>query len=182
MANTSKPAGFWPTRHLTGGAIRSNTYTLKTGATIYKGDPVTCDSTGTVKASAAGDGTAIMGIAAEYKSDSASVGGVLIKIYDDPHIIFGVQLDNSGSASTASSAFQNANMITYAAGTASGTAGFTGLSAIQLSQTSIATTSSLSFKILGLLNDRDVNNAWGNYADVEVMFNQHQFMGGTTGV
>ncbi len=182
MANTSKPMGFWPSRHLTGGEIRENTYILKTGSTIYKGDPVTCDSTGTVKASAAGDGTAIMGIAAEYKADTGSVGGILIKIYDDPHIVFGVQLDNSGTASSASSAFQNANMITYAAGTASGVAGFTGLSAIQLSQTSINTTSTLSWKILGLLDDRDINNAWGNYADVEVIFNNHQFLGATTGV
>jgi virulence-associated protein VapD len=177
MANTTKPVGFWPSRHLTGGDICETTYILKTGATIYKGDPVTVDSTGTVKASAAGDATAIIGIAAEYKADAASAGSIPIKIYDDPHIIFGVQLDNSGTASTQASVFLNANMITYAAGSTT-----TFMSAIQLSQTSIAVTSTLSWKILGLCNVRDVNNAWGHFADVEVMFNSHQLMGGTTGV
>lgn len=174
MANIDAPIGFFPTRHLTGGEIRVAEYVLTTGATVYKNDLVKVVAAGTVEAGAADVGVIALGVAAEYKADTASAGGILVKVYDDPYIVFGVQMDDVGTASTSADVFQTANHV---AGSGSTT---TFLSGHELDMSDIGT--GAQFKILGLCNTRDANNTWGANADVEVMFNEHLYKAAVAGV
>jgi hypothetical protein len=165
MANTDNPRGFWPVRHLCGGEIRTNSYTLTTGATVYKGDVVKAVAAGTIEAAAADIGEAAIGIAAEYKADAASAGGISVQVYDDPWIVFGVQMDDAGTVSTSADVFNTANHL---AGSGSST---TKLSGHELDMSDINT--GAQFKLLGLVSDP--NNSWGANCDVEVIFNEHLF-------
>lgn len=168
MANTNKVRGLWPLRHLSGGEIRNNAYILKTGQTVYQGDILSVDATGTVLAATAADSVKIIGVAAEYVSDSGSVGGKVVRVYDDPFIVFGCQIDATGSAPTAADVFMCANHI---AGAGNAT---TKQSGHQWNQNSINTTA-LDLKLLGLIDMP--NNEWGSYAQVEVILNSHVLKG-----
>lgn len=175
MANIDAPIGLWPVRHLTGGEIRANEYIVTTGATIYQGDLLKVVAAGTVEPSAANDGVIVIGVAAEYVSDSASAAGKKIRVYDDPYIVFGVQMDDAGViTSSAADVFATANHL---AGSGSAT---TYLSGHELDESDIGTGGQL--RILGLCNTRDANNAWGDHADVEVQIAEHIFNAAVAGV
>lgn len=171
MANVDSPKGFWPLRHLCGGEIRTNQYTLTTGSTAYKGDLLKVVAAGTVEPSAADDGTIVVGVAAEYVDDSASVGGQNIAVWDDPYIVFGVQSD-SGTATTSADMFATANHV---AGSGSTT---THLSGHELDASDITTGSQL--KIIGLISTPD--NAWGEHSKLEVLINEHLYKAAVAGV
>jgi len=172
MANVDNPRGFWPTRHLCGGEIRSNEYIVTTGQTIYQGDPVQIVAAGTVEVIAAGDDVKVIGAAAHYVYDGLSVGSKKIKIYDDPYIVFGVQC-TTGQTPTAAEIGTSADMITYAAGSS-----VTYLSIMELAALSAQTA---MFHLIGLIDSPD--NIWGAHADVEVIFNEHRYKGaGTAGI
>jgi len=174
MANIDAPVGFFPVRHLTGGEIRTNEYVLTTGQTVYRGDLLKVVAGGTVQVAAADIGLSAIGVAAEYVSDSDSAGGKTVKVYDDPYIVFGVQMDDVGTDSTSADIFATANHL---AGSGSTT---TYLSGHELDMSDIGTGAQL--KILGLCMTRDANNAWGGNADVEVIFNEHLFKAAVAGV
>lgn len=172
MANRDHPKGFWPTRHLTGGEIRSTEYILTTGQTIFKGDLLKAVTAGTVEESDANDGIIVVGVAAMYADDSASAGGVKVRVYDDPDIVFGVQMDDVGTDSDAASVFATANHL---AGTGNST---TKLSGHELDMSDIG--SGAQLKIVGLIEEE--NNAWGDHADVEVLINEHLYKAAVAGV
>lgn len=164
MANVDSPIGFWPSRHLTGGEIRTTTYKVKASTTIYKNDLLIGDATGTVTPATVDAGAIVVGVAAEYKVGNAS-GTTDIEVYDDPFIVFGVQMDDVGTDSTAADIFATANHI---AGAGSAT---TYLSGHELDMSDIGTGAQL--RILGLCQTRDAANTWGDNADVEVLLNEH---------
>lgn len=160
MANVDFPRGLYPIRLLNGGCdFTTNTYTVTTGDTIYKGDPVKVVAAGTVTHAAATDGALIVGVAAEYVDDSASVGGKTIRVYDNPSIVFGIQ---SAGTPALTNTFDCADTDTYSAGS-------NGISAVELSATMGSAQALL--KIIGLVSDPQ--NAWGANADLEVIFNEH---------
>lgn len=161
MANVDNPRGFWPVSHLTGGEIRTRSYTCTTSAVIYRGDPLKVVAGGTVEVAAANDGEIVIGVAAEYVNTASA--GQKIQVYDDPFIIFGVQSD-SGTATTSADVFAQANFITYAAGSST-----TGQSIMELDASDITTGGQL--KIVGLVDSPD--NAWGEHSDLLVVFNEH---------
>src|SRR3990172_434158 len=110
MANKDQLRGMIPLRHLTGGEIRTSEYLVTTGAIVYKGDILKVVAAGTVEAAAADDGIICVGVAAEYVSDSTSVGGKTVLVYDDPYIVFLIQAD-TGTAIAATAVFATANHV-----------------------------------------------------------------------
>ncbi|MCR4288281.1 MAG: hypothetical protein NUW09_09755 [Deltaproteobacteria bacterium] len=171
MANVDNPRGFWPVRHLCGGEIRTNEYIVTTGSTVYQGDLLKVVDAGTVEASAANDGVIVVGVAAEYASDSGSAGGVKVLVYDDPYIVFGVQAD-TGTAVAATEVFETANHV---AGSGSAT---TLLSGHELDASDIA--SGAQLKIIGKINEP--NNAWAEHVNLEVLINEHLYKAAVAGV
>jgi hypothetical protein len=172
MANVDDAKGFYPIRHFCGGEIRTNSYTLTTSDTVYIGDPVKAVVGGTVTHAAGTDGIIIVGVSAEYVASGAA--GQKIQVYDDPYIVFGIQCD-TGTAAASTDVFSTADMATYAAGSSS-----SGLSGCELDASDLATGAQSLLKVLGLVNTP--LNAWGEHADVEVLFNEHLFKAAVAGV
>jgi hypothetical protein len=164
MSNLDNPVGFYPIDHLCGGEIRSHEYTVTTGQTIYKGDPVMLIAAGTVSVIAATDDVKCTGIAAEYVYDGLSAGGKKIQVYDDPHIIFGVQ-STTGQTPGLTEVGASADMITYGAGSST-----THLSIMELAAASAQTA---MFLVVGKIDSPD--NAWGEHCDLKVIFNEHRY-------
>ncbi len=172
MANADHARGLWPLRHKSGGEIQTEKFVVTTGVTIYQGDVVELDAAGTVGVAEAGDGVAVIGVAAEYKSDSDSAGGVEILIYTDPNIIFGIQQQSGGSVAVTDRGLS----ADHVAGSGSAV---TKLSGHELSAT-VATTAA-QFHILDIVSAPD--NDWGLNANIEVIFNEHRYKGaGVAGV
>jgi len=171
MANVDNPRGFWPVKHLSGGEIRTHPYLVTTGATVYPGDLLKVVDAGTVEAAAANDGVIVIGVAAEYVNDAASAGSKAVQVYDDPHIVFGVQAD-SGTAVAATEVFETANHVA--------TTGSTTMyhSLQELDASDIATGAQL--KIIGKLDSPD--NAWGEHVDLLVVIAEHMFNAAVAGV
>ena len=169
MANTDYPHGFKPVRHNSGGEIRSREYILTTGATVFQGEALKVVAAGTVEQAATNDGLIVIGVAAEYADDSASAGGVVVAVYDDPNIVFSVQADG---ALAATGVFATANHV---AGT--GTAG-TGMSTDELDASDIGIGGQL--EVLGKVDTP--GNDWAANVEVEVMFAEHKRKAAVAGV
>jgi hypothetical protein len=169
MANRDQLRGLWPLRHLTGGEIRTNEYTVTTGEIIYKGDLVKIVAGGTVEIGAAAIGTAAIGVASEYVDDSLSAGGVLIRVWDDPNIVFGLQCV-TGQTPAATDVGATGDHIDT-----------TGDTVTKLSKNEFNTPgTNAQLKIIGLVRTPD--NAWGEHADLEVIFNEHHYKAAVAGV
>ena len=165
MANVDCPRGLYPVGHLTGGEIRTEEFIVTTSAAIYKGDILEMVSGGTVDPAAATDGVKVIGVAAHNVTAAASAtAGTKIQVYCDPYIIFGIQ-GVTGYTSSAATIGLSADATTYAAGN---TTSF--LSATELDTPSAQTA---MFHVLGLVASPD--NAWGEHADLKVIFNEHRY-------
>ena len=164
MANSDFARGLWPVGHLSGGVIATRPYILTTGEIIRKGEVVKVVTGGTVEDSTAADGAIVVGVSADFVDDSASVGGKIVNIYDDPNIIFAVQVTTAATASAAS-VFKTSDLQTCSK------SGIT--SASQVSDTELLLDTQGQVKIIGLL--KDVDNAWGQHAKVLVIFNEHLY-------
>lgn len=169
MANVNNPHGLRPMlRTMAGGSPEINPYTKAAAynAAIYKWDPVTLLA-GVLNGPASGitpGTTRLLGVALDFSL------ALLLKtmlVMDSPDAIFEAQEDNSGGSNIAAAKMgYNANLT--------GTAGATVTrdnSAVQISGTSVNTTSSLDVKLLRLLNSPD--NAYGAYGRVELVINKH---------
>lgn len=173
MANVDNATGLSAVGHLTGAEIRTRTYTLTTGASVYKGDLVKAVAGGTVEVGAADIGTATIGVAAETVKDAASAGGKTIAIYDDPETIFAVQCD-TGTAVAATDVFSTANHVAGSANTALGISGH------ELDSSQLAAQGGAQLKVIGLYDKAD--NAWGEHAKVLVIFNEHHYKAAVAGL
>lgn len=185
MANVNNPHGLRPImRDFQGGNSQVNPYTKAAAyaQAIYKWDPVTLLA-GVLNGPASGitpGTTRYRGVSLNW-----SVASVLTThlIVDSPGAIFEVQGDGSGSGgnviSAATMGFKaNLNVASVAGG------GVTrDNSGVQLTESTIATTSSLDVHIMQLvggpglsqtgLNPGSPDNAYGVNARVEVRFNKH---------
>ena len=88
-----------------------------------------------------------------------------VAVCDDPGVIFEIQQEE-GTDMAVTDVGMNASPITETGNTA------TGLSTITIDYSSLATTSTLSLKVLRLVDK--VDNVLGPYAKYEVMINNHQ--------
>lgn len=168
MSNVNNPHGLRPLmRNSNGGRPSCEGYTKAVGygSPIYIWDPVT-ELAGVLNGPASGitPGTTLYrGVAMDYSL--ASLAAVMT-IMDDVGAMYETQEDNSGASNVVAGKMgYNANLT--------GTAGDAtrNTSNVQLSGTSIATTSSLDVRIERLLNVPD--NAYGAYARLEIRFNKH---------
>lgn len=174
MANSNTPFGFRPATSNVGGEIRTSSHILKTGSTAYKGDLLSVDATGTVTPSTANDGSKIIGVAAEYVSDSGSAGGKTILVYDDPRQEFVVQVDATGTAIVAADMYSVANHVA-GAGNATNK-----LSGHQWNQASIAGAANKDLKFIRIIDTPD--NVYGAYAKIVVVLNNHFYANGSNGI
>jgi hypothetical protein len=170
MANSDKPNGFKPIRHLTGGEIRTVDMILTASATVYPGDVLKVVTAGSVEVAATNAGIICPGVAAEYKVAGAS-GTTYVKVYTDPEIVYEVQTD-TGTATTVGDVHKTANHVATTGSTT------TKLSLQELDSSDIDT--GANFKILGLV--RRAGNAWGEHSKVEVIFNEHLYKAAVAGV
>jgi hypothetical protein len=190
MANTNKPFGLRPMGNLSAtGAQKQYGYQIadnQSGA-IYQGDlvvvydgyiikydPAThAAPTGVFNGCQYDDPTrANKPTWKNYYPGSINIttGIIACEVLDDPSQLFIVQADGDVAI---------ANIGKNADPTASTTGSTTsGVSAGSLSSASIAKTAALTFKIVGLYEAP--GNAFGNYAQVVVKLNQHQY--GSVGV
>jgi hypothetical protein len=102
-------------------------------------------------------------------SVNITAGKIVADVLDDPNQLFLVQCDASIAATDIG---KNADVV----GTGGSTT--TGISTMELSSSTLATTAALNLKVVGLYND--VNNEYGTNAVVVVKINEHVY--GSTGV
>lgn len=169
MANVNNPHGLKPLmRTMAGGNPGCEPYTKAVGyaQAIFKWDPVTLLA-GVLNGPASGitpGTTRYLGVNLAWSP--ASTAAVLL-IMDSPDAIFEAQEDNSGAANVVAAKMgYDANLTTTA-----GASVTRDNSAVQVSGTSINTTSSLDVNLLRLLNDP--TNAYGAYGRLELIFNKH---------
>lgn len=195
MANADRPRGLWPIRHLTGGEIRVSKYGLTvagSGTELTRGDPVMTVSDGTViiaTADLGGDTTFIVGVCAGVSYKDASGNGVysdylpdlttgftevIIYVWDDPDIVFGIQ-DDGDTTTLAATNIHNCADIIFTGSVSTKTK----LSVCELDG-STADATARNLKILGKIDRPD--NAWGLNVDLEVLINQHAYKAPVAGI
>jgi len=197
MANANRPFGLVPVAHLDGSPFNGKTtmYLFSGTNAVYLGDPVkhggssasagvfvngvNCEGMPVADRAAAGD--ALLGVVVAFsplQSDTSVVykaaDGVdrIGYVVDAPDVVFEVQADNGGAAYAAGDIGENADMITWTAGNT-----VTGISAIEL-DSSDHKTATAQLRTLRLAPRAD--NAFGDYAKLWVVINEHEFKS-TTG-
>ena len=176
MANKDAPFGFRPTRHLTGGEIRTEEYAIAAnhGTSIFTGQVVEAVAAGGIEQAAAGD-TQQLGVfggcfytdptsskptySAFYPA-STNASDIVAYVYADPHIVFEAQHDGTGTAAMNHSGFDFV-----------GTSGSTtsGLSSSEI-DTSTSGTSG-GFKQIGISKDPENSDTSAANANAYVVFN-----------
>ena len=161
MANKDAAFGFRPVRHLSGGEIRTNEYSIAAnyGTAIYHGQCVIAVTAGGVEAAAAGnvvlgvfggcfytDPTTSKPTFSNYYPASTNASDIVAYVYDDPRIVFEVQHDGTGTAAMNFSGF---DLVGTGGSTLSGRS-------TQELDTSTSTTSG-QFKQIGI--SKDPNNS-----------------------
>lgn len=208
MGNANKPTGLSPVKYLSGANWNGKTRVYWLDSTsvnaMYVGDPValvagldaayahqsidraTAGATMLGVAlgfGAAGDGASRTGPFVDPANLSLTYApavksqGYFVAVCDDPNVIFEIQENSSpggNAALTKTAASKNANFV-YAAPAAGAT-----FSGTMLDVTSIATTSTLNLKLLGLKQSAD--NALGYYAKWWVKMNNHSYSAGVAGI
>ena len=187
MANQNAAYGLRPVRHLGGGEIRCNEYTIASayGTAIYKGDVVQQTTDGSLILAEAGnvDNVGVFDGVRYVDSNGrqqfspywpASTVATEIKalVYDDPMIVFQMQSDATGAAALDVAMGADWEVV---AGNAR-----TGQSASNLDVSAGLAGTGKSLRILRIVDD-GVNVA-GAYSVVEVLFNEHVMKGVVSGV
>jgi len=193
VANINNPLGLRPlSRTFAGGAPQSDIYTKAAAYAyaIYKWDPVTLLAgvlngpangitagttryLGVVLGNSQASATGAAPTSATLYCTASTLATLLVEV--SPDSLFVVSGDGSAAGLTAATIGYNANL--NLTGTPGG--GVTrDNSGVQLTETSIAVTSTLDVKILALYNQQFIagaegGNTYGAYDEVEVKFNKH---------
>ena len=187
MANIDAPSGLTAIKHMEGGTIRAEEFTIASdyATVIANGDLVTLSGTGR-NITKAGTTGAVLGVFTgcdyyeangEYQIRNFWPGnddgktGIRAFVLSDPRIEYKIQADGDLVAANIG---QNAN---WAPGTVNTLLGRSGG---ELNIASLGSTATLQLKILGLT--RDVDNAYGTNAKARVMLNAHVYSVGNAGV
>jgi hypothetical protein len=194
---TNAPNGFQPVKKLDGSAWTgaTNPYQIANvyATAIFRGDPVTILTDGTLGVGVAGatcvgvfwgvkytDSTGVVKFMNYWPGNPGVLTGSVVEalVIDDPNTVFSIQETNaSGAAGTPLALADrglNINFL-YTAGSTS-----TGSSAVSINNASEADTATLNCKILQL--DPTPGNAVGAFANWNVVFNNHLYKGGVTGL
>ena len=188
MANKDAAFGFKPTRHLTGGKIRSEEYAIAAnhGTSIFNGQVVEAVAAGGIEQAAAGDTQQLGVFGGCFFTDpssskptfkafypaSTNASDIVATVYADPYIVYEAQHNGTGTAAMNNSAFDF-----------TGTSGST-LSGQSTSEIDTSTSgTSGGFKQIGISTDPDNSDTSSANANAYVVFNtgEHIFKL-TTGV
>ena len=120
MANKDAAFGFKPTRHLTGGRIRTEEYAIAAnhGTSIFNGQVVEAVAAGGIEQAAAGDTQQIGVFGGCFFTDpstskptfkafypaSTNASDIVASVFADPFIVFEAQHDGTGTAAMNNSA------------------------------------------------------------------------------
>lgn len=195
MANSDRPRGFRPVAHRSGapynGAYREYAIPAADGSATFIGDPVTLNNAGGVVGSdgvfrayvdQAATGNVIAGVVVGFAPDPTNLGlnhrtaSTLRTVYvaDDPDLVYEIQEVSGSTALAAADVGLNANFVVGSGSTV------TGLSGVELDNTTENTTNTLDVHILGLVNRPD--NEIGEHCKWLVTINRHQFANQVAGV
>ena len=192
MANQDAAFGFKPTRHLTGGQIRTEEYAIAAnhGTSIFNGQVVEAVATGGIEQAAAGDTQQLGVFGGCFFTDpstskptfkafypaSTNASDIVATVFADPFIVFEVQHDSDGG--TAGTSAMNNSAFDFV-----GTSGSTlsGQSTSELDTSSSGTSG--GFKQIGISKDPENSDEASANANAYVVFNtgEHVFKL-TTGV
>jgi hypothetical protein len=192
MANQDAAFGFKPTRHLTGGQIRTEEYAIAAnhGTSIFNGQVVEAVATGGIEQAAAGDTQQLGVFGGCFFTDpstskptfkafypaSTNASDIVATVFADPFIVFEVQHDSDGG--TAGTSAMNNSAFDFV-----GTSGSTlsGQSTSELDTSSSGTSG--GFKQIGISKDPENSDESSANANAYVVFNtgEHVFKL-TTGV
>ena len=188
MANKDAAFGFKPTRHLTGGLIRTEEYAIAAnyGTNIFTGQVVEAVAGGGIEAAAAGDTQQAGVFGGVFYTDpdtskptfkpfyaaSTNASDLKATVYADPYIVYEAQHDGTGTAAMNNSCFDFV-------GTGGNTT--TGQSTSEIDTSSSGTSG--GFKQIGISTDPDNSDTSSANANAYVVFNtgEHIFKL-TTGV
>lgn len=176
MSNANAPAGLIPVRHMTGGAIRTNEYSIASeyNTDIFTGDVVEMTGTGKNVAKAAAENVDNIGvfvgcryknaqgeqIFSRYWPASTVATDVVALVVDDPNVVFEVQCDTLAAADIGA-------LCDWNVGTGNKKTGRSGLYAVA----SVTGTTDKGLRLMQLVGKPD--NAFGTYAKAEVTFAEH---------
>lgn len=184
MPNVDSPSGLSPVRYMSGapynGAV--NIYSTATGnaTALYVGDPVVISGTAQTidgviyqDVAQAATGNVIVGVVVAVLPDTrdsliyrAASTQRLVAVADDPALLFEMQEVSGGTPLTANDIGLNANFVVAAGNTT------TGLSGVELDNSTEATTNTLDLQIWGFVNRQ--SNEVGEHAKWLVRINRHQ--------
>ena len=188
MANKDAAFGFKPTRHLTGGLIRTEEYAIAANynTAIYTGQVVEAVAGGGIEAAAAGDTQQAGVFGGVFYTDpdtskptfkpfyaaSTNASDLKATVYADPYIVYEAQHDGTGTAAMNNSCFDFV-------GTGGNTT--TGQSTSEIDTSESGTSG--GFKQIGISTDPDNSDTSSANANAYVVFNtgEHIFKL-TTGV
>ena len=182
MANKDAAFGFRPTRHLTGGEIRTEEYTIAAnhGTSIFTGQVVEAVAGGGIEQAAAGD-TQQLGVfggcfytdptsskptySAFYPA-STNASDIVAYVYADPHIVFEAQHDGTGTAA------MNHGAMDFVGTSGSSTSG---QSTSELDTSEVGTDN--QFKQIGISTDPDNSDTSSANCNAYCVFNvgEHVF-------
>lgn len=207
MANINAPKGFVPVRHMNGAPWNGQTKMFlipsSDGTAVFVGDLVklagSAGAAGTVVSGLDCEGMPTAAIASAGTTGQDLLGPVVGFLVDptnltlkyraastnrialvcvDPSVVYEVQEDAVGSNIAAADIGLNVPYTTTAGNTT------TGVSKMEIDSSAVATTSTLPFKLLGLVKRPDVafGTASTDHAKFEVMLNTGIYMPNVAGV
>ena len=182
MANKDAAFGFKPTRHLTGGKIRAEEFTIAAnhGTSIFNGQVVEAVTGGGIEQAAAGDTQQLGVFGGCFFTDptsskptfkafypaSTNASDIVATVYTDPYIVYEAQHDETG---TAAMNFGGFDFV--------GTSGSTlyGKSTSEIDTSSLATSG--GFKQIGISKDPENSDTSSANVNAYVVFNtgEHVF-------
>ncbi len=172
MANTDNPTGLRALYALSGGPILMNLYkkVVGYGTAIFPGDAVNRVADGSIEAGATPGTTLYTGVAQNHGAASTATEHLVV---DDPNVVFVAQGDDGTNLDEADMGL-NANLILGAGSTT------TKQSKHEIDSSTKNTTNTLDVKLLRKLDVPD--NAYGEFAKIEILFNRHRLHAGVAGV
>ena len=177
MANQDAAFGFRPTRHLTGGQIRTEEYAIAANynTAIYTGQVVEAVAAGGIEAAAAAD-TQVAGVFggvfytdpttskptwSAYYPASTDTSDLKASVYADPEIVYEAQHDETGTAAMNNSAMDFVGV---------GGSTITGQSTSELDTSDSGTGG--NFKQIGISTDPDNSDTSTANVNAYVVFNE----------
>jgi hypothetical protein len=174
MANVNNPHGLRPImRGLFGGPVSVEEYTKLVGVAtaIYSHDTVIAATGGVITPQATAATGTFVGVSLNYGAASTATTHTVVH---SPDSLFEAQDDNSTDGLAQADMGKNTNVKITAGNTS------TLVSKFELTEASVATTSTLDVQLHRLYNVPD--NAFGSNARIEVTLNRHFYANARTGV